>query len=378
MRLRVPERNELPPGLLDPQLPIRNILYEAETPVIYVTNTAQGQLLLAYVADDNADGVFTLLAPVTPEIIAQIERGSAAIRDFLAASWLWLHVSGGNQSGLWTFDIKDVPTECLPTPGVLLRADMEPVLRARAVGQDVVLGRIPASVVSFLADGTRKAMKALLDHIFATPVEGRPRQERRALYDLPIQRFAFSSFELSFAAPEETLIPGDQVREAAQKLELGLMWASTATPEPWGSVSESEREAILRAALFLTPPMAGPISEIHVSGRWIHNRRLRLTRESRRRVRQELRPVDSERIIRYEGRIGELDVDNLSFTLRDTSDGQDRRGFFTDDLLDDMVALLSDVRRVAVAGVERQSRLLVSAVGPVEDAGTPESPPVSE
>ncbi len=230
----------------------------------------------------------------------------------------------------------------------------------------------------YLADGTRKAMNALLDHMFATPIEGRPRQEHRALYDLPIQRFAFSSLELSFGAPEESLVAVDQVREAAQRLETGLTWASTSTPEPWGEIPEDERATILRAALFLTPPAAGPISEIHVSGRWIHNRKLRLTRESRRRVRQELRRVDSERIVRYEGRIGELDIDNLSFTLRDTVDGQDRRGFFTEDLLDDMVALLSDVRRVAVAGVERQGRLLVSAAGPLEDPGVPEALPDSE
>lgn len=221
-------------------------------------------------------------------------------------------------------------------------------------------------------------MNALLDHMFATPIEGRPRQEHRALYDLPIQRFAFSSLELSFGAPEESLVAVDQVREAAQRLETGLTWASTSTPEPWGEIPEDERATILRAALFLTPPAAGPISEIHVSGRWIHNRKLRLTRESRRRVRQELRRVDSERIVRYEGRIGELDIDNLSFTLRDTVDGQDRRGFFTEDLLDDMVALLSDVRRVAVAGVERQGRLLVSAAGPLEDPGVPEALPDSE
>jgi hypothetical protein len=363
--LSIPHRNQLPPGIVPPSLPIDLVLYEAELPVVFLTRTLQDQPLLAYVADDTTEGVFTLLAPISSESIDALQKGLMPLRDVLTASWLWLHVSGGDRQGLWNVTPSEIPTECLPMAGVLVYPEHEPVFRARAVGQQVVLGQLPSSVVSFIADGTRKALKILLDHMFAIPVEGRPRQEHRALYDLPIQRFAFSSFELSFGPPEETLIPRNEVRAAALMLERGLRWASNGDAAPLAATSTDERDAILRAALLLTPPASGPIAEIHVSGTWVHSHKLRLTRESRRRVRYELRKVDLERIVRYEGRIGELDVDNLSFTLRDTEDGQDRRGYFADDLWDDMVSLLSDGSRVAVAGTERYGRLLASAVGPV-------------
>jgi hypothetical protein len=71
--------------------------------------------------------------------------------------------------------------------------------------------------------------------------------------------------------------------------------------------------------------------------------------------------------MRYTGRIGEIDVDNSSFILRDLEDGQDRRGFYEDDLLDDMIAFFVNAQRVAVAGVERLGRLYVSAVAPAAD-----------
>jgi hypothetical protein len=226
---------------------------------------------------------------------------------------------------------------------------------------------MPASVVAFVADSTRKAIKILLDNLLMLPSEGRPREEHRALYDLPIQNFAFASFELSFGMPDEELFPREQLREAAKKLERGLAWASSIDSAPLAAESDAERETILRAALLLTPPQAGVITEVQVSGLWIQRGSIRLTRDSRRRVRQELRNIDSERVMSYTGRIGEIDIDNSSFILRDVEDGQDRRGFYNDDLLDDMITFFADAQRVAVAGVERLGRLYVSAVAPAAD-----------
>jgi len=363
MHLTIPTRDPLPAGLVAEPLPVLRVLYEAEMPIVYLTKTAQGQLLLAYVADDTADGTFTLLAPTTEELVDALENGSLSVHEAITNSWLWLHLRGGQNSGLWTCDLKEIPADFLPLPGTMLLPEHEPVLRTRAVGQQIVLGRMPASVISFVADATRKAMKTLLDYAFATPAEGRPREEHRTLYDLPIQAFALSSFELSFGAPDEGLVASRQIREAAQQLEQGLVWASD-KDAPLDKTGD-EREAILRATLFLTPPAVGPIVEVQISGSWISRGKVRLTRESRKRIHQELRRFDSERVVTYEGRIGELDVDNYSFTLRDIPDGQERRGVFDEDLLDDMLALLTDAGRVAVAGIETQGRLRVSAIVPV-------------
>jgi len=347
-------------------LPVDRVLYEAEAPVVFLTRSIQGLLLLAYVADETTEGTFTLLAPIARQQLVALERGAIPVRDALTASWLWLHISGSANRGLWKIDPADIPNDFLPRPGTTLLPVHEPVLRTRAVGEQVALGRMPASVVAFVADSTRKAMKILLDHIFEVRGEGRPPEEHRTLYDLPILSVAFASFELSFGPPDDGVITREQVQRAARKLEEGLVWAGAGDQTLLYADSDDEREAILRATLALTPPNAGPISEVQISGSWIGHRRVRLTRASRKRVHDELRRVESEQVVRYEGRIGELDSDKLSFILRDTADGQDHRGVFEEELLDDMLALLAERRRVAIAGVERRGSLQVSVIAPVK------------
>jgi hypothetical protein len=93
-----------------------------------------------------------------------------------------------------------------------------------------------------------------------------------------------------------------------------------------------------------------------------------LRRESRRKVRTELRALDSERVVTYSGRIGEVDRDRCTFILRDTPDGRDHKGVFGEELLDDVLQYFTDDRRVTVAGVERASQLHVAAVAPSDGA----------
>jgi hypothetical protein len=355
----IPGHEKFPSGLVAEKLPVTRVLYEAETPVLFLSKTVQGQMLLAYVADDLDGKVSTLLSPIAPDRLVALEKGTISVREALTSSWLWLHVEAETEGGVWAVQPDSVPDEYLPLPGTPLLPEHEPVLRARAIGRDVVPGRMPASVVAFVADSTRKAMKTLLHYTFDAPVDGRPRKEHQALYDLPIQSFAFASFELGFAAPDEGFFPQEQVRKAAGLLEKGLSYASgdpAALPE-----NEPEREAILTAALLMTPPGSGPITEIQVSGTWMPHGKICLTKASRKRVRAHLRIVD-ERLVTYTGRIGELDSDNLTFILRDTNDEDEHRGSFDDDLFDDMHTFFQEGSTVSIAGVERRGRFRVSAM----------------
>jgi hypothetical protein len=367
MHLEVPNRDRLPMGLIPDRLSVERVLYEAEEPILFLTRTSQNQLLLAYVADDSASGMFTVLTPVTIKTVDALERGITSVRDAITSAAAWLHWTKGKESGTWPFDLESFPDTFLPHPGTPLLPQLEPVLRTRAIGPNIVLGHMPASVVAFVADSTRKAMKTLLDYTLSAKTEGRPREEHRTLYDLPIQSFAFSSFELGFGPPDEGLFTVEQVRQASEKLAKGLLWATSGGSIKLEAESDEEREVILRATLLLTPPITGPISEVQLSGNWVPHDKIVLTRDSRKRVRQELKQVDSERVFTFEGRIGELDIDNQSFILRDTTDGQDRRGFFAEDLLDEMLALLSESEKVIIAGVERQGKLRVSAVAPARN-----------
>jgi len=355
MSLVIDGKKRAPEGIIATELPIEKILYEAEIPILYLTRTMQGEQLLAYVAHEEGSVVSTLLAAIVPSRIRDLENGVLAVRDALTASWLWLHESGK----IWSIQAEQVPSEYLPLPGTPLYPEHEPVLRTRAIGEDVVLGKMPASVVAFVADSTRKAIKTLLHYTFDAPQDGRPRKEHQALYDLPIQSFGFASFELGFAAPDEGLYPREQVRKAAELLDKGLQYASGETNLL--KSEDEERDAILAAVLLLTPPASGPIKKILISGIWIPQGKVELTRESRRKIREELKTTE-EFVVTDAGRIGELDADNLTFILRDAEGGNDLKGSFDDGLLDDMHAFFSEQTTVKIAGIKRRGKTKISAI----------------
>ena len=344
---------------------IDEILYEAEGPVLFTTHNASGQLLLAYVADEAEDATWLVLSACAPHTLEALKRGSLAVRDALTSSWMWLVHRRPEASRAWVITPDHLPPAYLPAPSTPLLPEQEPVLATRAVGDTIFPGATPASVVAYVADSTRKAVKILLDFVFERPSEGRPPEDMRALYDLPVQRFAFNSFEVAFGLPPGGAeAPG--LHKAAALLNQGLSWAAGVGEQPLGATSADEKSAILRAVLQLTPPPGGPITELEVSGTWMSHGAKRLTRASRRRVHGEIRRLRTDRVVQRTGRFGEVDRDNCTFTLRTPDKGAEYRGVFAEELLDDIVEYFAEDRRVTVAGVERAGRLYVTVVGPAD------------
>jgi hypothetical protein len=364
--LTKPGREPLRTPPVSGRLEVVDVLYDAERPVVFTTRSLNGQMLLVYAAGDSEEGSWYVLTACTERLLADLRSGHVSVRDAITSSWMWLarEDTSGALAEVWSVTAAEIPEEHLPMPGTPLLPEHEAALVTRAIGAEISLGRVPASVVAFVADATRKAVKVILDYLLSKPVEGRPTEEHRALYDLRVQRFAFASFEIGFASPDEGAVPRLTLLQAAEKLEAGLRWAAGSTEAPLPAEGHEERLSILRAALLLTPPLGGAISEVEVSGQWIgRGRAVRLTRDARRRVHAELNRISTERVLKYVGRVGEVDRDNLSFTLRDTEEGRDRKVSFPEELLDDVIQALSDARLVAVAGVERSGRLYVTALG---------------
>lgn len=357
--------------MVDPTLlgsvEVEEVLYEAETPVLYTTKTASGQPLLAYTAEEATDATWLVFTACTLRTIADLKSGRLAVREALTSSWMWLaqRTPDGTIVKVWAITPDHLPPDHLPAPGTPLLPEHEPVIATRAIGDTIIPGATPASVVAYVADSTRKAIKTLLDFLLDRPSEGRPPEELRALYDLPVQRFAFNSFEVAFGLPAEFL-EHPKLRQAAGLLRKGLSWASTDKETPLDATSDEERNAILRAALHLTPPPGGPIIEVEVSGTWMSRGSARLTQAARRRVHAEIRRLQAERVIRRTGLIVEVDRDNFTFILRDSDEGVRYRGVFEEELLDDIVDFFAESRRVVVAGIERGGRLYVAAIGPTE------------
>lgn len=354
---------------------VEEVLYEAEEPVIYTTRDASGQLLLAYVADQTPDATWLVLAACAPRVIEDLKRGRLAVRDALTASWMWLarRAPDGTLSKAWAITPEHLPPEHLPAAGTPLLPEHEPVIATRAIGDAISPGTTPASVVAYVADSTRKAVKTLLDFILERPAEGRPPEELRALYDLPVQRFAFNSFEVAFGVPPGSF-DSPELSLAASLLSRGLSWAAEDSERRLEVTSEEERAVLLRAILQLAPPPGGPITAIEVSGSWMSHGAARLTRAARRRVHGEIRRLQTERVVRKSGRIGEVDRDNCTLILRDVDGKAVYRGIFEELLLDDIVDFFAENRRVVVVGVERGGRLHITAVGAMEQDVSGEGP----
>lgn len=365
MNIDLRPEDRLPLSIVAWPFPIDRVLYEAEQPIIFLTHSTVGQPLLAYLAHETADFSYFVLASASTAKIRMLELGTIGVREAICSDWMWLARFNGTgpDADLWSVVEADIPSDYLPVPGTPLLPEHTVVFAARALGEGIELGRMPCSVVSLVADSARSSLKAVLDYVRGTNTEGRPTDAQRALYDLPVQRLRFASFEVGLAEPHADLFRDESVQQAIAILEQGLAWAEAESNQAASpGSSPGEREAVLRATLALTPPSSGAVIAIEVSGAWLKGRRFHLSRNSRRKVSRQLRSLRTERIVLYSGRIGEIDDDNLSFTLRETDDGLDHKGSFPDDLLDDMRLHYYESNRIQISGVELSGRLQVTAV----------------
>src|ERR1019366_6782006 len=165
---------------------VSEILYQAEEPIVFVVSIDSRRKLVAYLADHNAEGRWLLVAPCGTRSLKELKSGSLPVRDALLDSWTWLVRLGADErpQAAWLVGESDIPTHHLPSENLPLLPEHEPVLSTKALGPQIVPGDIPASAIAFVADGTRHAVKALLDFILERPAAqtGRPPEDIRELY----------------------------------------------------------------------------------------------------------------------------------------------------------------------------------------------------
>lgn len=366
MNIELREESRIPDGFFDFPLPVDRVLYEAEQPIVYLTKTKQGQEMLAYLADEEEGCQFIVVAPATPGSILRLESGSVGIREALTDTWMWMvRVNFALRvSEAWSVTEAAIPSLHLPMPGTPLSPEHRIAFSARAVGDGIELGKVPCSVIAFVANAAKSSLKTVLDHALAANGEGRPTDAQRALYDLPVQRLKFASFEVGLAAPKQDLFSNPAILIAVNDLQTGLRWAEDCQASgDFDAGDDAKTEAILRATLALTPPSHGVITSVEVGGYWLNGNRFALTRKSRSKVANRLRQMKEEQIVVLSGRIGEIDDDKLSFILRDVDgENSERRGNFPDELLDDMRSHYYEENRIQISGVIRGGKLRVTAV----------------
>ena len=370
MDIELKEEERLPNGLFDHPLPISRVLYEAEQPVVYLTKNKRGEEMLAYLSGETNEHQFIIVVPAGRSLISRLESGSIGIREALTDSWMWLVRESFTEEStdVWAVNEFQIPPLNLPKPGTPLLPEHRIAFSARAIGDGIFLGSVPCSVIAFVANAAKSALKTILDHALAANGEGRPTDAQRALYDLPVRQLKFASFEIGLAAPKSDFFPSYDMLRAVEDLQTGLAWAEdTESADVFRSQDDLKTEAILRATLALTPPGNGPINAIEVGGYWLKGQRYHLTHKSRTKIKRRLREIEEEAIFVSSGRIGEIDDDKLSFILRDLPDGGEQRCVFDEELLDDMRLHYYEQGRVDVSGLIRAGKYKVTNIARESD-----------
>ncbi|MEN9590621.1 MAG: hypothetical protein RLZZ481_2407 [Pseudomonadota bacterium] len=140
MNSELKTENRIPNGIFDFPLPIERVLYEAEQPVVYLTKTKQGQLMLAYLAQETDSHQFVIVAPTTLSSISKLENGALGLREALTETWMWMVRTSFTQgdSEVWSVTEDMVPDLNLPKADVRLLPEHRITLSAQVLGNDFV------------------------------------------------------------------------------------------------------------------------------------------------------------------------------------------------------------------------------------------------
>ncbi len=356
------------PSFLRPFDPVE-ILYEFDGPRIFTTLDVDGERNLVYWSDEDESVCRYVVAPTTQRILDSLQSGIISVHDALNQPRCWLCdvTSDGEIVGCQLVDFEAIPNDALPALGTMLWPSLEPLLTLRAIGQEIAPGQIPGSVIRSCVEGVQKSFKILSEYVLGQkPQAGRPDEFLRRLFDLPTQRLAFSSFEISFRMPiaERSLFrdvehksqEAETLEEVGKLLNKGLKWLTTKAADEgvYSPSGSDESAAVLRALKEITPSSHGNIERLELKGQLLGPRvtPLVLERHDRQRVNTAIRNLDLEpQVVDLEGRIRELDKDRLSFELREIHATPDSQRFvFDEELREDVTQAFNDDVRVRVAG----------------------------
>lgn len=345
------------------------VLYEFDGPRIFTVRDRDGLLNLAYWSDEDEKNTRYVVVPTSTRILDDLRQGTLSALDALNQPRCWVCDvaldGGGTECSL--VDFQDIPMDALPVQGTMIWPTLEPLLTLRVVGAMIVPGRIPGSVIRSTVEGAQKAFKVLSEYVLGQGTQaGRPGEFLKRLFDLPTQRLAFASFEISFRMPVEAedLFTSmghkspqvETLEQVGTLLNKGLKWLATTAAEEglYSPENKEESAAILRALKELTPSSQGSAERIELRGQLIGARAapLVLKKHDRQRVNAAIQNLSLEpQLVDLEGRIRELDRDRLSFELREIDGATTIQKFvFDEGLFDDVILAFQEEKRIRVAG----------------------------
>ena len=346
------------------------ILYEFDGPRIFIVRDQNGDLNLFYWSDEQAESTIYVAVPTSAGITEALKQGRMSVHDALHQPRCWICIvrPDGQTNAVYSGAYELIPEDSRPLKGTMLWPTLEPILTLRAVGKNIEPGMVPGSVIRTCVEGVQKAFKVLSEHALRQNAQaGRPDEFLRNLFDLPTQRIAFSSFEISFRVPSEerdlftangvASPAAETLSKVSELLKKGLQWLKSTAGEEgiFSPDAPEEGGVLLRALKELTPSSYGNIEQLELRGSILGPRitPIVLQRADRQRVNNAIRNRSLEpQLVDLVGRVRELDKDRLSFELREIegSEVTTRRCVFDEALLEEVFQAFQGDYRVRIAG----------------------------
>jgi hypothetical protein len=231
----------------------------------------------------------------------------------------------------------------------------------RIVGPNLAWPNAPTSVLTAFLNAFRKGVQAIAEYLDTGQLTTRPTKELKRACDLRIVAFQTGSLRLGMRVPDETQSHlFDDGGEALVRKALGQFlevaaWVSSEEPASvldrlWPE--HHARRVLLNSLKPFVPRPRGDVEAVELSGRALPRMRtITLTRFSHQRIDHAIDALATERVEEHVGDLREIDLDKLSFILRNAEDIKEVPCAFEDDLLATAKEGLD--RRVRVTGIRR-------------------------
>ena len=215
-------------------------------------------------------------------------------------------------------------------------------------------------VLTGFLDSLRKGVTTVAEYLSTGQLTARPTDELLRACDLRIVGLRTGSLRFGVRLPEEELALFPTEGEASPRKALNLFlstarWAGSEDDE--AILTETIRDdlmkrIVLNAVKSFAPRPRGEIKSLELTGRAVpQGRPILLSRRVSKRIDQIIDQMSCEKAETHTGDLREIDLDKLSFILRNTAQLGDIHCNFEQDLISAAKQALD--RRVKVAGIRR-------------------------
>jgi hypothetical protein len=230
----------------------------------------------------------------------------------------------------------------------------------RIIGPSPGWPEAPTSIVTALLDSLRKGVQAIAEFLSTGHLTTRPTKELKHACDLRIVAFQPGSLRVGVRLPDEVQMEWIEGTEPApiKALKQYLDVAGwVGSDDPAFALEQlipdpQQRRVVLNALKPFVPRPRGDVERVELSGRAVpRGAKIQLTRGANGRIDQAIDRMAAEQVEEHVGDLREIDLDKLSFVLRNTEDVREIPCTFEEDLLEMAKEALD--RRVQVTGVRR-------------------------